>query len=48
MTDVGDFPGCVDDDVEDDVTLGASGEYGEVRLRRGEVVGSGYVDVAGA
>ena len=30
--DVGDLAGGVDDDVEDDVALGAAGEGGEVRL----------------
>ena len=46
--DVGDLARGVDDDVEDDVALGAAGEYGEVRLWSGEVAGSCDVDVAGA
>ena len=46
--DVGDFACGVDDDVEDDVALGATGKNGEVRLRGGKVAGERDVDVAGA
>jgi len=45
--DVGDLACGVDDDVENDVTFGATGEGREVRLRRGKVAGEGDVDVAG-
>ena len=44
--DVCDFSGGVDDDVEDDVALGAAGKHGEVRLWRGEIAGQSDVDVA--
>ena len=44
--DVGDFSGGVDDDVEDDVALGAAGKDGEIGLWRGEVAGKRDVDVA--
>jgi hypothetical protein len=45
--DVGDFAGRVDDNIEDNVSLGAVGEDGEVRLRRGKVAGKRDVDVSG-
>ena len=44
--DVGDFACGVDDDVEDDVALGAVREDGEIRLGRGKVACSCDVDVA--
>jgi len=46
--DVGDFAGCVDDDVEDDVTSSAVGKDGEVGLGAGKVAGSRDIDVTGA
>ena len=46
--DVGDLARRIDDDVEDDVALGAAGEGGEVRLGSGKVAGERDVDVAGA
>jgi len=44
--DVGDLACRVDDDVEDDVALGAVRKNGEVRLRGGKVGGERDVDVA--
>ena len=46
--DVGDFAGGIDDDIEDDVALGAAGEHGQVRLGGGKVAGESNVDVARA
>ena len=44
--DVGDLTCCVDDNVEDDVTLSASWEWGEIRFWRGKVAGESDIDVA--
>ena len=46
--DVGDFAGGVDNDVEDDVALGAVRQHGEIRFWCGKVAGERDVDVAGA
>ena len=44
--DVGDFAGCVDDDVENDITLRAVRKSGQIGLGRGEVTGKGDVDIS--
>ena len=44
--DVGDLTSGVDDDIEDDISLSASGKSGEVRLWRWKVAGECDVDVA--
>ena len=46
--DVGDLARGVDDNVEDDIALGAAWEGGEVRFGCGEVADQSNVDVAGA
>jgi len=46
--DVSDLSGGVDDNVEDDIALGAAWEGGEVRFGCGEVADQSNVDVAGA
>jgi len=44
--DIGDLAGGVDDDIEDDISLGASGKGGEIGFWRRKVAGEGDVDVA--